>query len=74
MSEKLDLTITFLKEIKKDLGKIKAKLNNIETAIFAIGEDLKNLRGKNFHELLNLRKAKILNQSKIQEIYIPLKF
>ncbi|CAK74527.1 unnamed protein product (macronuclear) [Paramecium tetraurelia] len=64
MSEKMDISLIFLKDISKDVN-----LNQV-------GDDIRKLRGKRYDELLEIRTQKILSQSRLAEVdsvYVQLK-
>ncbi|CAD8066866.1 unnamed protein product [Paramecium sonneborni] len=75
MSNKLDLSLIFLKEIVKDLKQIKSSIEKLQDTIQIIGNDLRKLRGKKFYELLKIRQKRIIAQRKtysFDSIYIEL--
>ncbi|CAK64563.1 unnamed protein product (macronuclear) [Paramecium tetraurelia] len=76
MSQQLDITLIFLKELQKNVKQIKKKIDDLQESINEIGNDVRKLRGKKYEELLQIRKEKVLQQAYILEldsVYIPLK-
>ncbi|CAD8072803.1 unnamed protein product [Paramecium sonneborni] len=68
MSQKMEMSLLFLKDIQKDVKQIKTQMENLQKSLNQIGDDIRKLRGKKYDELLEIRKQKILQQSKILEI------
>ncbi|CAD8180877.1 unnamed protein product [Paramecium octaurelia] len=68
MSEAMDISLVFLKDISKDVKLIKASIDNLQESINQVGDDIRKLRGKRYDELLEIRKQKILLQSKLTEV------
>ncbi|CAD8182991.1 unnamed protein product [Paramecium pentaurelia] len=68
MSDKMDISLIFLKDISKDVKQIKASIDNLQESINQVGDDIRKLRGKRYDELLEIRKQKILLQSKLTEV------
>ncbi|CAD8109121.1 unnamed protein product [Paramecium sonneborni] len=76
MSQKMEMSLLFLKDIQKDVKSIKNQMENLQNYLNQIGNDIRKLRGKNYDELLEIRKQKILQQSKmfeIDSIYVSVK-
>ncbi|CAD8154788.1 unnamed protein product [Paramecium octaurelia] len=75
MQQLLNITLYFLVDIKKDLGQIMNKLENLQNTINIIGRDISILRGKSFQQLLDLRKQTVLLNKKkmdLTKIFVPL--
>ncbi|CAD8130707.1 unnamed protein product [Paramecium sonneborni] len=75
LSEAMDISLVFLKDISKDVKQIKTQIDNLQESVNQLGEDIRKLRGKNYKELLEMRKQKILLQSKLTDmdsVYIQL--
>ncbi|CAD8122656.1 unnamed protein product [Paramecium sonneborni] len=68
MSQKMEMSLLFLKDIQKDVKQIKNQIENIQNSLNQVGDDIRKLRGKKYDELLEIRKQKILQQSKLLEI------
>ncbi|CAD8099382.1 unnamed protein product [Paramecium sonneborni] len=68
MSEAMDISLLFLKDISKDIKQIKGQIENLQESLNQVGDDIRKLRGKRYDELLEIRKQKILFQQKITEI------
>ncbi|CAD8204147.1 unnamed protein product [Paramecium pentaurelia] len=76
MSQQLDITLIFLKELQKNIKQIKKKIDDLQESINEIGNDVRKLRGKKYDELLLIRKEKVLSQAyllEVDSVYIPLK-
>ncbi|CAD8077908.1 unnamed protein product [Paramecium sonneborni] len=76
MSDAMNITLMFLKDISKDVKSIKTSIDNLQNSLQDIGNDIRKLRGKKYGELLEIRKQKILYQAQHQEIdsiYVKLK-
>ncbi|CAD8214928.1 unnamed protein product [Paramecium pentaurelia] len=69
MSKKLDISMIFLKELSKDVKHIKSSIDQILQNVSDIANDVRRLRGKNFVELLLIRKKQILKQKDENELY-----
>ncbi|CAD8193283.1 unnamed protein product [Paramecium pentaurelia] len=75
MSDALNISLIFLKDILTDVKSIKTSIDNLQNNIQDIGNDIRKLRGKKFEELLVMRKQKILQQAqqqKVDSIYVQL--
>ncbi|CAD8125983.1 unnamed protein product [Paramecium sonneborni] len=75
MSQKLDISLIFLKDISKDLKNLKAKMDKLLSQVNSIESDIRILRGKHFSELLRIRKQKVLRtkiENQIDQIHIEL--
>ncbi|CAD8102380.1 unnamed protein product [Paramecium sonneborni] len=68
MSETMDISLVFLKDISKDVKQIKSQIDNLQESMNQVGDDIRKLRGKRYDELLEIRKQKILFQQKLSEI------
>ncbi|CAK64635.1 unnamed protein product (macronuclear) [Paramecium tetraurelia] len=68
MSQRLDISLMFLREISKDLKNIKSSIDKVLTSIKSVEDDIRRLRGKNFMELLSMRKQKVLKQKQENEL------
>ncbi|CAD8077824.1 unnamed protein product [Paramecium sonneborni] len=68
MSEAMNITLMFLKDISKDVKSIKISIDNLQTSLQDIGNDIRKLRGKKYDELLQIRKQKILQQAQLQKV------
>ncbi|CAD8113818.1 unnamed protein product [Paramecium primaurelia] len=68
MSEAMDISLLFLKSISMDVKQIKASIDNLQHSLNQVGDDIRKLRGKRYDELLEIRKQKVLLQSKLTEI------
>ncbi|CAD8165613.1 unnamed protein product [Paramecium octaurelia] len=68
MSEKMDISLIFLKDISKDVKQIKSQIDNLQESLNQVGDDIRKLKGKRYDELLEIRKQKILLQSKLAEV------
>ncbi|CAD8113598.1 unnamed protein product [Paramecium sonneborni] len=68
MSQKMDISLIFLREIRKDLKSIKSSIDQILLSMKGIEDDLRRLSGKDFRELLQIRKDKILKQKQEAEL------
>ncbi|CAD8198784.1 unnamed protein product [Paramecium pentaurelia] len=68
MSQRLDISLIFLREISKDLKNIKSSIDQVLISIKGVEDDIRRLRGKNFLELLNMRKLKVLKQKHENEL------
>ncbi|CAD8129700.1 unnamed protein product [Paramecium sonneborni] len=68
MSEAMNISLILLKDISRDIKQIKVQIDQLQDCIDQIGEDVRKLRGKNYQELLTIRKQKILEQSKLSDI------
>ncbi|CAK74524.1 unnamed protein product (macronuclear) [Paramecium tetraurelia] len=76
MSEKMDISLIFLKDISKDVKQIKSQIDNLQESLNQVGDDIRKLKGKRYDELLEIRKQKILLQSRLAEVdsvYVQLK-
>ncbi|CAD8058767.1 unnamed protein product [Paramecium sonneborni] len=76
MSQQLDISLIFLKEIQKNIKQLKQKIDDLQESLKQIGNDIRKLRGKNYQELLQIRKDKVVTQASIIEldsVYITLK-
>ncbi|CAK74512.1 unnamed protein product (macronuclear) [Paramecium tetraurelia] len=76
MSEKMDISLIFLKDISKDVKQIKSQIDNLQENLNQVGDDIRKLKGKRYDELLEIRKQKILLQSRLAEVdsvYVQLK-
>ncbi|CAD8111280.1 unnamed protein product [Paramecium sonneborni] len=76
MSEAMNISLIFLKDIQKDVKQIKTQIDKLQDSINQVTDDVRKLRGKNYKELLEIRKQKILFQSKLTDVdsvYIQLK-
>ncbi|CAD8210407.1 unnamed protein product [Paramecium octaurelia] len=76
MSQRLDISLVFLREISKDLKNIKSSIDQIFLSVKGVEDDIRRLRGKNFMELLNIRKQKVLYQkleNEQDQIHIEIK-
>ncbi|KAM3130115.1 hypothetical protein pb186bvf_017821 [Paramecium bursaria] len=72
----LGVTIYFLKDIKRDLGLIQNKLDNIIQSIDLIGQDIKFLRGKTPQQILEIRMQSVLLEKVYQDaqsVYVQMK-
>ncbi|CAD8138216.1 unnamed protein product [Paramecium pentaurelia] len=75
MSEKMDISLIFLKDVSKDVKSMRIQIDNLQDSINQISDDIRKLRGKSYYELLEIRKQKILQQSKrteIDSVYVQL--
>ncbi|CAD8073443.1 unnamed protein product [Paramecium sonneborni] len=75
MSEAMNITLMFLKDISKDVKSIKISIDNLQNSLQEIGNEIRKLRGKKYDELLQIRKQKILQQAqqqKVDSIYVQL--
>ncbi|CAD8191441.1 unnamed protein product [Paramecium octaurelia] len=68
MSQRLDISLIFLREISKDLKNIKLSIDSILTSVKGVENDIRRLRSRNFMELLIIRKEKVLNQKQENEL------
>ncbi|CAD8125274.1 unnamed protein product [Paramecium sonneborni] len=68
LSEAIDISLVFLKDISRDVKQIKTQIDNLQESVNQLGEDIRKLRGKNYKELLEMRKQKLLLQSKLTEV------
>ncbi|CAD8109796.1 unnamed protein product [Paramecium primaurelia] len=68
MSQRLDISLVFLKEITKDLKNIKISIEQVLQSVKGLEDDIRKLRGKDFMELLQIRKDKILKQMLEKEL------
>ncbi|CAD8100388.1 unnamed protein product [Paramecium sonneborni] len=68
MSEAMDINLIFLKDISKDVKQIKVQIDSLQESINQVGDDIRKLRGKSYKELLDIRKQKILQQSKLNDV------
>ncbi|CAD8120542.1 unnamed protein product [Paramecium sonneborni] len=76
MSEKMDVSLIILKDISKDVKQMKSQIDSLQESLNQVGDDIRKLRGKRYDELLDIRKQKILLQSKLAEldsVYVQLK-
>ncbi|CAD8113235.1 unnamed protein product [Paramecium sonneborni] len=62
MTQKLDISMVFLKELSKVLKHIKSQIDQVLQNVNNIANDVRKLRGKNYFELLLIRKDQILKQ------------
>ncbi|CAD8112077.1 unnamed protein product [Paramecium sonneborni] len=75
MSNRLDISLVFLKEITKDLKKIKNSIDQILQSVQGLEADIRKLRGKDFMELLQIRKQKVLKQmleNELDQIHVQI--
>ncbi|CAK92590.1 unnamed protein product (macronuclear) [Paramecium tetraurelia] len=75
MSQKLDISMIFLKELSKDVKHIKSSIDSVLKSVSFIANDVRKLRGKNYLELLQIRKEQVLRQkdeNEIDQIHIEL--
>ncbi|CAD8165611.1 unnamed protein product [Paramecium octaurelia] len=68
LSDVMDISLIFLKDISKDVKQIKSQIENLQESLNQVGDDIRKLRGKRYDELLEIRKQKILLQSKLAEV------
>ncbi|CAD8105109.1 unnamed protein product [Paramecium sonneborni] len=68
MSQRLDISLIFLREISKDLKNIKSSIDQVLISIKGVEDDIRRLRGKNFQDLFEIRKQKILKQKLENEL------
>ncbi|CAD8172290.1 unnamed protein product [Paramecium pentaurelia] len=68
MSQKMDISLIFLREISKDLKSIKSSIDQVLSSVKGIEDDVRRLSGKNYIELLQIRKQKILKQKQETEL------
>ncbi|CAD8113161.1 unnamed protein product [Paramecium sonneborni] len=68
MSETMNISLLFLRDISKDIKSMKNSIDNLQQSLNQVGDDIRKLRGKSYKELLDIRKEKILLQSKIAEV------
>ncbi|CAD8129604.1 unnamed protein product [Paramecium sonneborni] len=68
MSQRMDISLIFLREISKDLKSIKSSVDQILQSVKGIEDDVRRLSGKNYIELLQIRKEKILKQKQEAEL------
>ncbi|CAK74528.1 unnamed protein product (macronuclear) [Paramecium tetraurelia] len=76
LSDAMDISLLFLKDISKDVKQIKNQIDNLQESLNQVGDDIRKLRGKRYDELLEIRKQKILLQSRLAEVdsvYVQLK-
>ncbi|CAK79314.1 unnamed protein product (macronuclear) [Paramecium tetraurelia] len=76
MSQRLDISLIFLREISKDLKNIKSSIDSILKSLKSVVDDIRRLRGKNFMELLTIRKQKVLHtklENELDQIHIEIK-
>ncbi|CAD8140545.1 unnamed protein product [Paramecium octaurelia] len=75
MSQRLDISMIFLKELSKDVKHIKTSIDQVLKSVSLIANDIRKLRGKNYLELIQIRKEYILKQkdeNEIDQIHIEL--
>ncbi|CAD8081390.1 unnamed protein product [Paramecium primaurelia] len=75
MSQRLDINLIFLKEISKDLKNLKSSIDLVLKNVNGIANDIRKLRGKNYFELLLIRKDQILKQkqeNQVDQVHIEL--
>ncbi|CAD8127673.1 unnamed protein product [Paramecium sonneborni] len=68
MSEAMNISLIFLKDISRDIKQIKVQIDHLQDSIDQVGDDIRKLRGKTYQELLAIRKQKILAQSKLADV------
>ncbi|CAD8130201.1 unnamed protein product [Paramecium sonneborni] len=76
MSQQLDITLIFLKELQKNVKQIKKKIDELQESINEIINDVRKLRGKKYEEIFKIRKEKVKKQAyliELDSVYIPLK-
>ncbi|CAD8132531.1 unnamed protein product [Paramecium octaurelia] len=76
MSQRLDISLIFLREISKDLKNIKSSIDQVLSSVKQVEDDVRRLRGKNFQELLNIRKQKVIisqHEQQLDQVHIQIK-
>ncbi|CAD8129545.1 unnamed protein product [Paramecium sonneborni] len=68
MSQRMDISLIFLREISKDLKSIKSSIDQVLSSVKGIEDDVRRLSGKNYVQLLQIRKEKILKQKMEAEL------
>ncbi|CAD8129000.1 unnamed protein product [Paramecium sonneborni] len=68
MSQRMDISLIFLREISKDLKSIKSSIDIVLSSVKGIEDDVRRLSGKNYLQLLQIRKEKILKQKQETEL------
>ncbi|CAK69830.1 unnamed protein product (macronuclear) [Paramecium tetraurelia] len=75
MSQRLDISLIFLREISKDLKNIKSSIDQVLESVKRVQDDVRRLRGKNFQELLNIRKQKVqisMHEQQLDQVHIQI--
>ena len=71
----MGIVISFLKDMKKQLGRMEGKLDEMKNMLGDMADDLKFLRGKTVGQLLQMRRKRILRENlrrELDSIYVEL--